>query len=103
MLVFFTLGTLWPPGEPEEDEGEMEEPEVCAPEQAKFDWAHTWLEEEGHLHKAQGLPSQEFLVFPGFFLSYSILVFCFLCPGFWPCFRITWSFHFFMLASTVVS
>ena len=43
----FTLGALWSLGEPEEDEGEAEEPKVCTTEQAEFDLAHTWLEEGG--------------------------------------------------------
>ena len=42
--LLFTLGALWSLGEPEKDEGETEEPEVCTTEQAEFDWAHTWLE-----------------------------------------------------------
>ena len=50
VVISFTLGALWPPGEPEEDEMEMEEPKICAPKQAGFDWACTWLEEEGCLH-----------------------------------------------------
>ena len=29
MLICFILEALWPPGEPEEDKGETEEPEVC--------------------------------------------------------------------------
>ena len=71
-------------GEPEEDEGETEEPEVCTLKQAKFFWVHTWLEEGGapvlDKDKAQGLG---ILVLPGFFLSDDfILMFCFLCPGF---------------------
>ena len=59
-----SLGALWPQGEPEEDKGETEELEVCAPEQFKFNWACTWLEEGGapkvDEDKAQGLLSQVF-------------------------------------------
>ena len=64
VVICFTLGALWPPDEPGKDEGETEEPEVCAPEQFEFDWAHTWLEEGGapilDEDKAQGLLSQVF-------------------------------------------
>ena len=48
----------------EEDEEEMEEPEVCIAEQTAFDWAHTLLEEGGAPalaeDKAQGLLAQVF-------------------------------------------
>ena len=37
MVIFLHWELFWPPGEPEKDEGETEEPEVCAPKQAKFD------------------------------------------------------------------
>ena len=60
----FTLGALSPAGEPEEDKEEMEEHKVCAPKQAKFDWAHAWLKGGGAPalaeDKAQGLLSQVF-------------------------------------------
>ena len=49
VVICFTLGALWSPGEPEEDKGETEEPQVCAPEQFKFDWACTWWRKVGHL------------------------------------------------------
>ena len=75
----FTLGALWPPGEPEEDEEETEEPKVCAPKQAKSDWTHTWLEEGGAPalaeDKAQGLLSQ---VFWSSQASFLILFWCFV-------------------------
>ena len=35
-VVFLPMEVLWSIGAPEEDEGEMEEPEVCAIEQAEF-------------------------------------------------------------------
>ena len=41
VVICFTLGALWPAGEPQGDEGETEEPEVSIPEQLEFDWAHT--------------------------------------------------------------
>ena len=41
----FTLGALWSLGEPKEDEGKMDEPNVCTSEQAEFDLVCTWLEE----------------------------------------------------------
>ena len=81
MVICFTLGGLWPPGKPEEDEVETEEPKVCAPEQFEFNWAHAWLEEGGALildeEKAPGLLSQVFL----FSLASSSLIFfwCFVC------------------------
>ena len=81
-VVFFTLGALWSLGEPEEDEGEMEEPDVCTSEQAEFNWACTWLEEGGvpvlAEDKAQGLLSQVFgLPRPFLPLFYSSVFFCF--------------------------
>ena len=64
VVISFLLGALWPPGEPEEDEGKTEELEVCAPEQLEFDWTHTLLEEGGvpilDEDKAQGLLSRVF-------------------------------------------
>ena len=107
VVIFFTLGALWPIGEPDEEEGETEEPEVCAPKQFEFDCTCTWLEEGGALildeDKAQGyFPS--ILVFPCFFLSYSILVFHFPYPGFCLCFKTNWSSSFLSgFVSTVMS
>ena len=44
----FILDALWLLGKTyEEDEGDMEEPETSTLEQAKFDWAHFWMEEGG--------------------------------------------------------
>ena len=64
MVIHFTLEVLWSVGEPEEDEGETEEPKVCAPKQFEFYWACTWLEEGGAPilgeDKAQGLLFQVF-------------------------------------------
>ena len=64
MVICFTLGALWPPGEPEEDEGKTEELEVCAWKWFELNWAKTWFEEDGahivHEDKAQGLLSQVF-------------------------------------------
>ena len=79
------MGVLWSPGEPKEDEGKTEEPEVCTTEQAEFDWAHTWMEEGGAPvlaeDKAQGLLAQVFgLSRPIPLLFYSSDFF--LCPGF---------------------
>ena len=39
LFRLFTLGALWSLGEPEEDEGKKEEPEVGTAEQAEFNWA----------------------------------------------------------------
>ena len=83
------LGALWSLGEPEEDEGEMEEPEDCTTEKAEFDWAHTWLEDEGAPalaeDKAQGLFVQVFcLLRPPSLLFYSSVLFP--CPDLWPYF-----------------
>ena len=80
----FTLGALWSLVEPEEDKGETEEPKMCMSEQAKFNWACTWLEEGGtHVlgeDKAQGLLSQVFgLPRPFSVLLYSSVLF--LCPN----------------------
>ena len=33
----------------EKEEGETEEPETSIPEQARFDWAQVWIDEEVHL------------------------------------------------------
>ena len=44
----FTSESLWLSGETsEEDENETEEPETSILEQARFDWACVWMEEEG--------------------------------------------------------
>ena len=98
VVICFTLGALWPPGKPEEDEGETEEPKVCVPKQFEFNWTSIWLEEDGapilDEVKAQGLLSQVFLVSPGFFPSYSLLVFCFSYTGLCLCFKINWSLFF---------
>ena len=79
----FTLGALWSLGKPEENKGEMEDPEVCTMEQAEFDWAGTWLEEGVAPalaeDKAQGLLAQVFCL-PR---SLSLLSYCsvlFPCP-----------------------
>ena len=62
----FILGALWPLGEPEEDKGDTEEPEVSTREQPEFGWAYTWMEEGGAPtlaeDKAQGLLAQVFVL-----------------------------------------
>ena len=99
MVIYFTLEALWPPGESEEDDGEAEEPKICAPKQFGFDWAHTWLEEGGALivdeDKAQVLLSQVFLVFSGFIPFPSSSDDLFPYTGLCLCFKINWCFHFF--------
>ena len=61
MVICLTLGAFWPPGESEEDDGEVEESEIFAPKKFDFDWACTWLKEGGvpvlDEDKAQGLLS----------------------------------------------
>ena len=80
VIICFTLGALWPPVEPEEDKGGTEEPAVYAPEQLEFDWALTWLEEDGppimDEDKALGLLFQVFQFSKAF--SSLILFWCFL-------------------------
>ena len=49
-LVVFYIRSSY---EPEEDEGVTKEPEVSSREQAKFDWAQTWMEEGGSLDLAE--------------------------------------------------
>ena len=44
----FMSEALWLLGETsKEDEGETEEPKTSTLEQARFDWAHVWMEEGG--------------------------------------------------------
>ena len=95
MVICFTLGLLWPPGESEEEDGKAEEPTVRDSEHFAFDWAHTWLEEGGapivDEDKSQGLLSQVFwfsVFLPPF------LVFYFPYAGLCLYFKINWSIFF---------
>ena len=53
VVIFLHWELFWPPGEPEKDKGETEEPEVFASKQAKVHRACTWLEEGGVLALAE--------------------------------------------------
>ena len=103
VVICFTLRALLPPGEPEEDKGETEEPEVCTPEPVLNSIGSPyWLKEGRELTSGWWKGSRGY--FPRYFcflrlldLSYSLLRFCsfFFYLGFWPCFKIKWYFNFF--------
>ena len=71
-VVFFTSGALWSLGEPKEDEGETEEPEVSTREQFKFT-GFTPGRREVHMHwqrmRLKGYLLRYIFPFPNLLLS----------------------------------